>query len=131
MKLLARAGVVAGRTERVAHVADELEAGELVDQREALSATFVVLGERAAGRAPMKEVGRDRDMPMAATCSATSRWTSVSPNSSPRTTAVGRAWSSLRPGQKRWHRSPVERCDADLRVGMRHRRYLTYARDDC
>jgi len=47
--------VVAGRIERVAHVADELKAGELVDEGKTLAATFVVLRERAAGRAAMTE----------------------------------------------------------------------------
>jgi hypothetical protein len=48
--------------ERVARVADELKASELVDQGKAPAATFVVLRERAAGRAAMQEVWRDRDI---------------------------------------------------------------------
>ena len=52
-------GVGSGGMQRVAYVADELKASDFVDEGETLAATFVVLGERAAG-ARVGEGGRGR-----------------------------------------------------------------------
>lgn len=118
MKLRIGVRVGAGRVERVADVADELEAGEFVDEGEAVAATFVVLGERAAGDAPMKEVRSDRDkseggraLGRVALHVGESEQLAEDHSGRPSLVALG-------PGQKRWHRSPVERGDAD--IGSRH-----------
>jgi hypothetical protein len=109
--------VVAGRTERGAHVADEFKAGELVEQGKTLAATLVVLGERAAGRAAMQEVRGDRDISHGG--DVLGRVTlDVGKSEQLAEDHGGRPqFVALRPGQKRRHRVSVEDCDADIESG--------------
>jgi hypothetical protein len=89
----------------------------LVDQGKALAATFVVLRERAAGRAAMQEVWGDRDISHGGDVFGRVALDVGEPEQLAKDHGGWPTLLALGPGQKRWHRGPVERCDADIESG--------------